>query len=367
MRNKTKLLKRLFLVIFLVALLNYLIRSSNSRINLNQSDTTKQKLERILEKSSSNLIETASIRKLPIIFIGGYGRSGTTLMRAILDVHPNIRCGPETKIIPRMLNFLNTYLKPMGVRHDLNEAGIDQSLIEEATSSFIYQIVDKRQNSKNERACLKDPDILYHMKYLHGLFPNAKFIHMYRDGRSAAYSFMLKVKEKNITVSKFLRYLRVWDVYNMQIDRDCRFFGSKYCLQVKYEDLVQEPEQVLRRVMNFLNESWTGELLKHEEHIDKEVKVSKLEWSSDQIKKPINKDALRPVWLEKLPDLTVDDFTRFKMLARFGYNLTMGLKKRHFTASIRSFPRINFTSKITSTSTATQTTTSFKFDKENRT
>jgi len=32
------------------------------------------------------------------IFIGGAGRSGTTLLRVMLDSHPSIACGPELKI-----------------------------------------------------------------------------------------------------------------------------------------------------------------------------------------------------------------------------------------------------------------------------
>jgi hypothetical protein len=43
----------------------------------------------------NNTIEV--IQKKSHLFISGFTRSGTTLIRAILDVHPLIECGPETK------------------------------------------------------------------------------------------------------------------------------------------------------------------------------------------------------------------------------------------------------------------------------
>merc|ERR1719476_510620 len=39
-------------------------------------------------------------RQSPLIFIGGVPRSGTTLMRAMLDAHPDVRCGEETRVVP---------------------------------------------------------------------------------------------------------------------------------------------------------------------------------------------------------------------------------------------------------------------------
>jgi len=42
-------------------------------------------------------------KDMPLIFVGGMPRSGTTLMRAMLDAHPDVRCGQETLLIPRLL------------------------------------------------------------------------------------------------------------------------------------------------------------------------------------------------------------------------------------------------------------------------
>ncbi|GBO33444.1 Protein-tyrosine sulfotransferase [Araneus ventricosus] len=61
---------------------------------------------------------------MPLVFIGGMPRSGTTLLRVLLDAHPDIRCGEETRVIPRLLGLKSQWLKSPLESRRLKEAGI---------------------------------------------------------------------------------------------------------------------------------------------------------------------------------------------------------------------------------------------------
>ncbi len=78
------------------------------------------------------------------IFIGGKARSGTTLIRAILDVDSTIKCGIETKIIPRFLKLILTYFPYLTNNNDK---------VNRAAKSFITNIVIGR-NLSPYRQCI---------------------------------------------------------------------------------------------------------------------------------------------------------------------------------------------------------------------
>ena len=79
-------------------------------------------------------------RDTPLIFIGGMPRSGTTLMRAILDAHPDVRCGQETMIIPKLLEFQTNWQKTEIFRQRLQEAGLTNDVISSAVAAFILEV-----------------------------------------------------------------------------------------------------------------------------------------------------------------------------------------------------------------------------------
>lgn len=130
-------------------------------------------------------------RNSPLIFIGGMPRSGTTLLRVLLDAHPDIRCGEETRVIPRLLGIRQQWMKAAFESRRLREAGITPEVLDSAVSAFILEIIAKHGTSA-PRLCNKDPFTLRSAVYLKHLFPNARFIFMIRDGRAVVHSIITR-------------------------------------------------------------------------------------------------------------------------------------------------------------------------------
>lgn len=128
-------------------------------------------------------------RYMPLIFIGGMPRSGTTLLRVLLDAHPEIRCGEETRLVPRILSLKQSWVKaPIEVKR-LEEAGITGEVLDSAVGSFILELI-VRHGKPAPRLCNKDPFTIRSAVYLQYLFPNSKFIFMIRDGRAVVHSII---------------------------------------------------------------------------------------------------------------------------------------------------------------------------------
>jgi protein-tyrosine sulfotransferase len=215
----------------------------------------------------------------------------------ILEAHPNIFCGHETKIVPDMLNQLKRLDSNI---QSYEKVGIEREMIQHSARLYIYSILNQRNaklNISNRRICIKDPFILEKMPFMHVLFPKAKFIHMIRDGRAVAYSYSKKLnpKQDKIRFDQFMRHFNVWNSYNQQIDNECKHLGSSLCLQMKYEDLVLNSTQMKHRLVEFLSEKWHSNLLNHEKHVIQET-LGKNGWSSNQVVKKIYNDSLEFDW-----------------------------------------------------------------------
>ncbi|XP_042902269.2 protein-tyrosine sulfotransferase [Parasteatoda tepidariorum] len=128
-------------------------------------------------------------REMPIVFIGGMPRSGTTLLRALLDSHPDVRCGEETRVIPRVIGLKSQWMKSPLEAGRLREAGVTSQVLDSAVAAFTLEII-ARHGDPAIRLCNKDPFTLRSSVYLNKLFPNAKFILMVRDGRAVVHSII---------------------------------------------------------------------------------------------------------------------------------------------------------------------------------
>ena len=123
-----------------------------------------------------------------MVWVGGQGRSGTTLVRAMLDAHPALNCGPETILLA---NLIGTHKEKLEQLNQLLMEGKDtrkeQQVMQAALRAFIWRVLAERANGAPV-LCNKEPHNLRYGHLLHQMFPNSKFVFVIRDGRAVCRS-----------------------------------------------------------------------------------------------------------------------------------------------------------------------------------
>ena len=229
-------------------------------------------------------------KPLPFVFIVGCPRSGTTLLQRMIDAHPQLAIANDTHFIPQALKHLDPValegdLSQLSLTEDLVDRvrtyrryprlGLDDSAIDKAAASSstyprfvgeLYRIF--AQMHGKALGGEKTPDYVKCLPLLHGLFPKVKTVHIIRDGRDVALSAL-----QWATKTKGPGKLDLWDDepvavcamwWKLQVGsglRDARGLPGDAYHELKYEQLVRDPEPILRKVTSFLGLPFSPRML----------------------------------------------------------------------------------------------------------
>jgi hypothetical protein len=197
---------------------------------------------------------TEDPRRAPI-FVVGCHRSGTTLLRLLLDSHPNISCGPETGFLTDFARITRDPLWP-----HLQQYGFPKEYwhrkIAELFDSFQTDYAHRRGKV---RWAEKTPNYALHLDYIDQLFPTSQVVHIIRDGRDVVASHL----DRWGYVSA-VKATRKWPLY-IEVTRKAgaRLSGDRY-YEVRYEELVRDTEAVMRKLLDFLGEPWDDGILDYD-------------------------------------------------------------------------------------------------------
>ncbi|HXM69722.1 MAG TPA: sulfotransferase [Thermoanaerobaculia bacterium] len=209
------------------------------------------------------------------IFVLSLPRTGSTVLRLILDTHPEIFC-PDEIHLGRLLKALydtNEGLAEAGGTAAINALQIDPASPWAATTGHtVAEMLGAAASRKGKSLwCDKSPSNLEHLATIAALLPESRYILLHRHCldfaisclRFSTYGFFLTVVEDYVRKDhkNFLRALvRAWNDYTRELLRfEAEHAGS--CHRLRYEDLVISSEETSRRMFEYLGVPFDPQLL----------------------------------------------------------------------------------------------------------
>ena len=195
------------------------------------------------------------------IFVLGMPRSGTTLTEQILGAHPLVYPAGELGFVPRIINMMP---KVVPSKAPWPEAMLDINgdLLASAARYYLKRV--NRLDCRHRHTVDKLPHNFDYIGLILLMFPNAKIIHLNRDPLDVALSNYQQNFAAKHGVMGFAFDL-VW-IGHMLNDHDAvmehwrRLFPDKI-YELHYDSLVQEPELVIRELLEFCELPWNEAVL----------------------------------------------------------------------------------------------------------
>ncbi len=219
----------------------------------------------------------------PAPFVVGVGRSGTTLLRMMLDAHPQLAIPPETHFVLPFIQRsgklrFNPRTASRSIVRDERRRWNDFGL-EEADLLAAFETVRPFNTSDALRAFYelyaakhgkprwgdKTPDYVRKMKKIQKTLPEARFIHVIRDGRDAGLSQNARVIKRGKQPVPPREMARRWRKRILKSREDAAEIADSDYVEVRYEDLIGDTEGVLRRICELVELDYDPVMLSYHE------------------------------------------------------------------------------------------------------
>jgi SAM-dependent methyltransferase len=282
---------------------------------------------------------------IPPLFMFGFERSGTTLLSMIVGAHQDIAVpltvtgmwyryaqelerygqlrthGDLERLVVDLLEEERIQLWDVELHRDDVLGGLETRDYAAVVARFheLYAVANRKPYWGN-----LDIATLDHMDLAYQWFPEARFIHIVRDGRDIALSH----ETMPYGVANTLEAAEKWRhrlTVNLKMGA---ILGTKNYLVVRYEDLVLDTEKVLRKLCDFIGIPFSAKMLHYPEMVSKKVPENR-RWLWPALNQPPDKSKVNR-WVRQMSETKriVFEGTAHDMLGELGYETYEQIPKR---------------------------------------
>jgi hypothetical protein len=273
----------------------------------------------------------------PFPFVVGCPRSGTTLLRAMLDSHPDLAVPGESYFIVELApkfatkrwrrfnlrRFTRTIVEhPRFVHWELPADDVRRALAAQQPRDYaaaVRVVYDTYARAHGKgRYGDKTPNYVLDLPLLADLFPEARFLHVVRDGRDVALSVTSIEGWGPAKVEGAARY---W-VRHVEAGRAAGAdLGPHRYREVRYDDLVDAPEATLRDVCGFFALPYDAAMIDYPGRFDELVSSNMQPEIHERLRRPPTK-GLRS-WRDEMAPADVAAFEAIAgpLLGDLGYDV----------------------------------------------
>ena len=213
----------------------------------------------------------------PPVAVLGVSRSGTTLLKEMLDRHSQLAIPTESYFLPQLWDRhgerpdRQAFLDDLERLPRLTEWGVSRPDFErrmpghpsfaEAVQAVYLAYAEAHGKA---RFGDKTPSYMQRLDVLERAFPGALYVHLIRDGRDAALSFVAMTRKARFNPARPRSVPGFAVQWRREVEGARRFAASTAAgryLEVRYEDLVADAETTLRSICEFLGLTFEAAML----------------------------------------------------------------------------------------------------------